>query len=294
MENHRTDTDYEDSMIAKLFIFQFVNSYSSFFYLAFIAKYLPNPADDDVNVGECGYEDCMVSLAINLGIIFGIRLTLSNAIELGQPIINAMMRKKNTDEATAGAVQSKAEEQFQMEVYDQLLGTMNDYAELALQFGYMAFFVVALPIATFGAFVNNFVEIRTDGYKLLRGTQRPLPFGAEDIGTWMSIFSIMSTICVITNAGIIVFTMKVLDMYSITLRLWIFIGFQWLCFVAQYLIQAAIPDDPLDVLVQMKRSEFIVDKLIRRVADDTDEVSGGVRSSDGKISILARSPEFGR
>jgi len=33
IENHRTDTNFEDSMIAKLFIFQFVNSYSSFFYL---------------------------------------------------------------------------------------------------------------------------------------------------------------------------------------------------------------------------------------------------------------------
>jgi hypothetical protein len=32
-ENHRTDTSFEDSMIAKLFMFQFVNSYASFFYL---------------------------------------------------------------------------------------------------------------------------------------------------------------------------------------------------------------------------------------------------------------------
>lgn len=39
-ENHRTDTQYEDSMIAKIFIFQFVNSYASFFYLAFIAQYV--------------------------------------------------------------------------------------------------------------------------------------------------------------------------------------------------------------------------------------------------------------
>ncbi|RYH14491.1 hypothetical protein EON65_33545, partial [archaeon] len=39
-ENHRTDTQYEDSMIAKIFIFQFVNSYASFFYLAFIAQFV--------------------------------------------------------------------------------------------------------------------------------------------------------------------------------------------------------------------------------------------------------------
>ena len=35
-ENHRTDTQFEDSLIAKLFAFQFVNSFSSFVYIAFL------------------------------------------------------------------------------------------------------------------------------------------------------------------------------------------------------------------------------------------------------------------
>ena len=39
LENHRTDTLYQDSLITKLFLFQFVNSYASFFYLAFIASW---------------------------------------------------------------------------------------------------------------------------------------------------------------------------------------------------------------------------------------------------------------
>ena len=37
LENYRTETEYEDSMIMKIFVFQFVNSYASFFFLAFIA-----------------------------------------------------------------------------------------------------------------------------------------------------------------------------------------------------------------------------------------------------------------
>jgi hypothetical protein len=39
-ENHRTDTEYEDSLIAKVFMFQFVNSYASLFYVAFIQQSL--------------------------------------------------------------------------------------------------------------------------------------------------------------------------------------------------------------------------------------------------------------
>jgi anoctamin-10 len=39
-ENHRTDTEYEDSLILKLFAFQFVNSYAALFYIAFIKEYM--------------------------------------------------------------------------------------------------------------------------------------------------------------------------------------------------------------------------------------------------------------
>ena len=70
-ENHRTDTQYEDAMIAKLFLFQFVNSYASFFYIGFIAQYQPSQPDAQDNwVGDCGAKNCMRPLAWNLGIIF--------------------------------------------------------------------------------------------------------------------------------------------------------------------------------------------------------------------------------
>lgn len=36
LENWRTDTAYEDSLISKLFVFQMVNNFSSFVYLAFV------------------------------------------------------------------------------------------------------------------------------------------------------------------------------------------------------------------------------------------------------------------
>jgi len=291
-ENHRTDTSFEDSMIAKLFMFQFVNSYASFFYLAFIATYLANPADDDENTGQCGYSDCMIALAINLGIIFGTRLTLSNVLELGIPMINSYMKDKKENE---GAVKppSNAEAQYRMEIYDQLKGSLNDYAELSIQFGYMAFFITALPAAAFGAFVNNYVEIRTDGYKLLRNHQRPIPGGVEDIGTWQTIFSLMATICVITNAGIVVFTMRVLTMYSITLRMWLFIGFQWLIFTVQYIVEVAVPDEPYEVQIQVQRSNFINDKILKKVRDDVTEsrLSSALDGHDGSLKIQEDEPE---
>jgi hypothetical protein len=54
-------------MISKLFIFQFVNSYASLFYLAFIAEY----------IGDCPDIGCMPALAFNIGTISVVRF-LSN------------------------------------------------------------------------------------------------------------------------------------------------------------------------------------------------------------------------
>ena len=62
MENHRTDTEYEDSLIGKLFAFSFVNSYASLFYVAFIKQ----------NTGQsCTNGPCIVDLSYQLAVIFG-------------------------------------------------------------------------------------------------------------------------------------------------------------------------------------------------------------------------------
>jgi hypothetical protein len=61
-ENHRTDTEYEDSLISKLFAFQFVNSYCSFFYIAFIKQGAGDPCQGS----------CMSELSLALAIIFGL------------------------------------------------------------------------------------------------------------------------------------------------------------------------------------------------------------------------------
>jgi hypothetical protein len=287
----RTDTSFEDSMIAKSFLFQFVNSYCSFFYLAFVASYQPNPTDDDTKVGECGYSDCMVAMAINLAIIFGMRLTLSNFLELAEPMVKGHFKNKKENEG-ATKPPSVAEEQSRMEEYDLLKGTLNDYAELSIQFGYMSFFITCLPVAALGAFINNYVEIRTDAYKLVKGLRRPLPSGVEDIGTWMTIFQLIASICVITNAGIVVFTMRVLSMYSITLRLWIFIGFQWFVFTSQYIIGIVIPDDPEEVRVQEMRTKVIVDKLLNKVKDDNDEeLAKAARRGSDTVSFKIQEDE---
>ena len=63
-ENHRTETEYEDHLIAKTFLFQFINSYSSLFYIAFFKNKsftILGRATECV-IGENGQPDCLLDL----------------------------------------------------------------------------------------------------------------------------------------------------------------------------------------------------------------------------------------
>ena len=75
--------------------------------------------------------------------------------------------------------------------------------------------------------------------------------------------------------------MNVLDGYTMFGRSWIFIGFQWTLISVQYAIAAMIPDESLDVTIQLRRTEFITSKLIDGVADeDYDIMPEGVPKID--------------
>jgi len=61
-ENHRTDTQYEDSLIGKTFLFQFINSFANMFYIAFVKPYIPT-------IDPC-YPSCLQTLQTSLGTFY--------------------------------------------------------------------------------------------------------------------------------------------------------------------------------------------------------------------------------
>ncbi|CAM9582218.1 unnamed protein product, partial [Heterosigma akashiwo] len=80
-ENFRTDTEYEDGLVAKTFAFQFVNSYATFYYTAFFKR-----SSEGCDYGYLdSYDSCMYDLFESLGIIFGTRIVLSHLLGVTLP-----------------------------------------------------------------------------------------------------------------------------------------------------------------------------------------------------------------
>ena len=54
-------------------------------------------------------------------------------------------------------------------------GTLDDYLEMFIQFGYVTLFSSAYPLAGLCALLNNLIEVRSDAFKLCFIHQRPFP-----------------------------------------------------------------------------------------------------------------------
>ena len=75
-------------------------------------------------------------------------------------------------------------------------GLIEGFSTAALQ----VLFAPAFSLAPLLAFINNVIEIRTSGYKMSKGYQRPRWKKQESIGAWFAVLNILGVFAVITNA----------------------------------------------------------------------------------------------
>lgn len=93
VENHRTDTEYENALITKLFLFNFVNSYSSLFYIAFFKPQYGKQILGDENLTDLCTVDgsCVPDLMIQLAIILVGQQILGQMEQVFIPYVYAML-----------------------------------------------------------------------------------------------------------------------------------------------------------------------------------------------------------
>lgn len=279
-ENHRTETDYEDNLVLKTFIFQFVNSYLSLFYIAFFKNsYGISSADDSLQDTCDAATGCMGELSAQLLSILITRTVIGNLTEVTIPVIMnrlavqaesrkmlAEAKKRGVDVSTLNMRLSKAESQAKMAPYTS---TIYDYNEMVIQFGYVTLFAAAMPLAAAIALFNNIIEIRTDAAKLLLESQRPVYRVAEDIGSWQGILEVMAVISVLTNMLVLVVTSSTLkewfgdpsDPVVRSKALWAAIFIEHSLLLIKYLISIMIPDTPAWVSKALANQKYQAELL---------------------------------
>ncbi|XP_072016896.1 anoctamin-4-like [Amphiura filiformis] len=209
-ELHRTDTDYEDSFTFKMYLFAFVNYYSSSFYIAFFKGRLPGTPTDYGKVfgfrqEECDPAGCLQELFINIAIVMCGKQFFNNFMEICVPIVLNYWRARSQGEDKKGKELEQWEEDLILQECDKN-GLFSEYLEMAVQFGFTTIFVAAFPLAPFFALINNLMEIRLDAFKYVTQLRRPYAARAQDIGAWYAILVSVGNLAVLTNACVIAFT----------------------------------------------------------------------------------------
>lgn len=274
-ENYETQSEYMNALVVKLFSFQFINSYISLFYIAFLKS----------SFEGCTDHDCLYDLTMQLSSIYFINLGL-NLVELGLPILKSKIKHRKFKDQ----VLPPEEHQSCLSSYDEPL---DDYMEIVIGYGYLVLFGVAFPFTPLISLFLCLVEMKVDSFKLCKLSKRPFPDKDSSIGIWLNVIQAVAVAGVITNVAVLIFTSDVFDFKTP--------GEQWVAFfIVEHVLLAfkfglsvIIPDRPVVVqqgvqwgsrIANEKIYERFVnvnlEKALKGLTFETPEVSNIVRFED--------------
>lgn len=277
-ENHETETDYTEAAVTRIFVFQFVNSFASLFYIAYFKRFAE---------GCEGYAHCTDELTESLRILF-----------LGDVVIcivgsfwpyiqfrcqHSHHQKELVQQEGEGAyVQLGAKErksfvEIQKELPENdIKNQIEEDMEVTIGLGFVLFFGMVAPEVFLFFFLASLIRLRTWGFKWLFALRRPMPQGAPGLGHMNQIYRLMMRFAVASNIALMVvksaesghdifLPMKLLltnpeedigndwkSMLVVALLLDRFVV------ILQHQIDQLVPDIPEEVWVHRKRREHAV------------------------------------
>ncbi|OQV17298.1 Anoctamin-5 [Hypsibius exemplaris] len=210
-EYPRTQSEYENSLTVKYYIFEFVNTYTSLFYVAFFKGRVPPPLPGAKGVfnlpaDRCDKGGCLIELTIQLAVLFLGSGFVNFVLEMIIPSISRALRnRQHLRIRQRMKFDFRWEKDYDLHPYPGM-NMFMEYSRMVTQFGFITMFVAAFPLAPIFALISNLLEIRLDAYKYLTLHRRPVATWARDIGAWGKILENVARFAVITNGFIIAFS----------------------------------------------------------------------------------------
>lgn len=201
-QNYSTQTKYENALALKYIFFEFINNYSSLFYIAFIKRSIEGKClNNDSCVDEMNIQIYMI-LATNLGI---------NFLELGIPYISNLFKirkfKKECKLITGGKdIHIENHSLEYQNICDEYDTTMNDFIEIVIYFGYVSLFAVISPLTPLLVIILLYFERHVDTFKIVNLFRVTSIKKSDGIEVFSLIFKIIYFIGMTNSIAIIIFT----------------------------------------------------------------------------------------
>ncbi|XP_076169593.1 anoctamin 8 white walker isoform X3 [Ptiloglossa arizonensis] len=304
MENYRLDTEYENHLIYKVALFQFVNSFLSLFYIAFYlqdqerlkeqlaALLIARQVIGNLKESAVPYLIEQLRLARLSFELFG-ALSPSEA----RPPPGEENEDKDSDdknERSDGGKSKQPRNVSQAELESSLYrvghptnsllkisdvtfkistrkynGAFSEHLEMLSQLGYVCLFSSAFPLAAMAALLGNLLELRGDAFKLCFVLQRPFGRRVSNIGTWQNAMEAMGLVAILVNCALIGLSGQVQRMFpemSATQTILLIVALEHIMLAIRFIIICAIPDIPHWVATEMAKVEFLRREAVRRLS----------------------------
>ena len=246
-ENHYKIKGKENSLALKLILFDFMNNYSSFFYIAFIKPY---------NEG-CIENDCIYEIKTQLYTIF-IVFFCFNILEIIIPIMKSQKIKEQL------RIIEGENEHFKIQSIEHIMSLVkvksmhDEYNNIIILFGFVCFFTVIAPLISILAFFLAYLSRLIDHYKFYHLVKVDFVNGAKGIGKYNKIIRAFIFVGAMVNIGIVLFTRKDLNVGVDRLKnkLILFGTLESLIFCSIYFINWKILPDWFSQIQKIKELYF--------------------------------------
>lgn len=237
-ENYETQHAYDMALTQKIFVINFITSYlpvflTAFVYVPFASRIVPYLDVFGLTVRPFVSKENVTSrsdFTINPArlkkqvIYFTVTAQIVNfGMETIVPFLKQhFFRKyKAYSEERAAKVDSSKDSGKQTPAFDdpaeevEFLTRVRNAAELSeydvtddlremcIQFGYLALFSPTWPLVPVSFLVNNWVELRSDLFKICVECRRPSPQRSDTIGHWLDSLGFLSWVGSITSAALV-------------------------------------------------------------------------------------------
>ncbi|CAG9323027.1 unnamed protein product [Blepharisma stoltei] len=233
-EDHKLQSEFENSLIMKRVVYQLVNYFSRLIYLAFIKEHFE----------ICYHNNCTDDLSLNLW-IFYIVYIIFNISQVILKLLGANARYKAEDskikiQYNKGEIPRMEISHLEAEGKFSKIDLIDEYLPLAMNYGFIVLFCIAFPLGPLIFWLYNVALLKLNSYKIIYYSKRPMPEVSGGIGIWNDIIKFLSYAGLITNIGLLVLRDNIFN-FNYHYRWWNFITLEHLMLGLMIFILASYP-----------------------------------------------------
>lgn len=304
-ENHRFEKGQETSLVLKTVLFEFFIAYINPFYYGFVARDFELLSTNFITT--CVTKNLLFNLTTHLlpWVLYKLKMFLimrkwhAHRISIKKMIykelkIDYKKLRELTPEKAFARLDKKTqawllENEKEILLQEQTLFTLAMsrlpkmrlvWTNYAIQFGYVAFFSMAFPVAPLIGFFLNIFDLYFSYFSLTNHLRRKPAVEKNGIGIWNQIFELMSYLSLLINLGLLAVSdsgIKSLfqkihpgyftDNYNVLTLVIILVIAEHVIFGLKYLIDVCISDKPKWVqkeIEQRNNLAYLDDEKMKR------------------------------